>query len=348
MDSFNPEHPWLAARPDAFAAALPKSGPILVLCHNDADGLTSGAVLARGLARVRDLPTVRLVGRFESAWSPALAAEIRAHDPALLVVADLGVRADPLGAPAVLIDHHVPQGLPEGATVISGYGREPTPSSSLLAYQSLRGVTEIGDLLWIAALGLIGDYGEKAPFAELQDARARHKAKVLREATSLINAPRRSATGDARPAFDLLLKAEGPEDVVSGAHPETALLQAARDEVKAELDAARRLAPRFAGAVALIEMDSPCQIHPLIAQSWTGRLRQQIVIAANHGFRKGQVHFAVRSATGRNLVAFLSEHAPPGAAESGAYGQGHEQATGGALSTDDWATFLAGLGFKPR
>lgn len=348
MDSFNPEHPWLAARPDAFAAALPKSGPILVLCHNDADGLTSGAVLARGLARVRDLPTVRLVGRFESAWSPALAGEIRAHDPALLVVADLGVRADPLGAPAVLIDHHVPQGLPEGATVISGYGREPTPSSSLLAYQSLRGVTEIGDLLWIAALGLIGDYGEKAPFAELQDARARHKAKVLREATSLINAPRRSATGDARPAFDLLLKAEGPEDVVSGAHPETALLQAARDEVKAELDAARRLAPRFAGAVALIEMDSPCQIHPLIAQSWTGRLRQQIVIAANHGFRKGQVHFAVRSATGRNLVAFLSEHAPPGAAESGAYGQGHEQATGGALSTDDWATFLAGLGFKPR
>jgi single-stranded-DNA-specific exonuclease len=34
----------------------------------------------------------------------------------------------------ILIDHHVPQGSPEGATVISSYRQASVPSSNLLAY----------------------------------------------------------------------------------------------------------------------------------------------------------------------------------------------------------------------
>jgi single-stranded-DNA-specific exonuclease len=115
--------------------------------------------------------------------------------------------------------------------------------------------------------------------------------------------------------------------------------------VKQELDAARRSAPRFAGSVALIELSSRCQIHPLVAQSWTGRLKNQIVMAANTGFRSGYVHFAVRSATGRDLIEFLKAHAPPGAEHDEAYGQGHEQASGGALRIEQWLAFLDNLGF---
>jgi single-stranded-DNA-specific exonuclease len=279
-----------------------------------------------------------------------MAARIQALEPGLVIVTDLGIRPEPVlpGTPTVLIDHHVPQGLPERATVISGYGQDPTPSSSLLAYWCIETVAAADDLLWIAALGLMGDYGERAPFTELAEARGRYKAKVLREAISLINAPRRSSMGDAQPAFDLLLKASSPEDILSGEHPETALLQQARDEVKAELEAARRIPPRFAGPVALIEIHSRCQIHPLVAQSWAGRLRRQIVVAANTGFREGHVHFAVRSATGRNLIAFLQEHRRPGTEASSAYGQGHEQASGGALPLEGWAQFLTSLGFSDR
>lgn len=332
---------------DAVGAFLP-GAPVVVLSHDDADGLSSGALLARGLARAGRPAQVRLVGRGETAWSASVAADLRRREPGGLVVADLGVAAGPVlaGVPTILVDHHVPRGTPEAATVISGYGQEPTPSTSLLAYHCARAVAGVDDLLWLAALGLIGDYGEKAPFAELQAARARHKAKTLREAASLINAPRRSAAGDAGPALDLLLKADGPEEIVSGEHPETERLRAARDEVKAALDEARRLPPRFAGDVALIELSSPCQIHPLVAQSWTGRLRRQIVIAANTGFRAGAVHFAARTATGRNLVAYLREHAPPGA-ERDAFGQGHEGASGGIVSPEAWAAFRSGLGFPP-
>jgi single-stranded DNA-specific DHH superfamily exonuclease len=44
--------------------------PILVLCHNDADGLAAGALLARGLRQIRPDVTIRLVGRGESPCHP--------------------------------------------------------------------------------------------------------------------------------------------------------------------------------------------------------------------------------------------------------------------------------------
>jgi single-stranded-DNA-specific exonuclease len=339
-----------SADPAAFARAVGAfrpDAPALVLSHDDADGLSAGALLVRALERAGRPVRIRLVGRGESPWSDALAAELRTLDLGGLVVADLGVRPEPLapGVPTILIDHHVPRGLPADAVTISGYGLEPTPSSSCLAFRCAGGLAEVDDLAWLAALGAIGDYGEKAPLPEIARARESHTAKSLREATSLINAPRRSASGNARPALDLLLRARGPEEIASGRHPETALLREAVAEVKRALDEARRVPPKFAGRVAMLRLHSPCQIHPLVAQSWTGRLRGQIVMAMNTGFREGYVHFAARSATGENLVAFLREHAPPGSGDDEAYGNGHERATGGALKHESWNRFAAGLGF---
>lgn len=70
------------------------------------------------------------------------------------------------------------------------------------------------------------------------------------------------------------------------------------------------------------------------------------MIAANSGYRDGWVHFAARTASGRDLIAFLAEHRPPGA--DGRYGNGHIQATGGALRPADRNNFIAGLGFPDQ
>lgn len=109
------------------------------------------------------------------------------------------------------------------------------------------------------------------------------------------------------------------------------------------MEEAKRVPPTVNAEVALIQLNSPCQIHPLVAQQWRGRLRDKIVIAANRGYRPGWVHFAARSATGRDLIAFLSEHRPQNA--DGRYGNGHAQATGGALRNADWNAFVTHLGF---
>jgi single-stranded-DNA-specific exonuclease len=321
--------------------------PVLILGHNDADGLSATALFARAFEAAGWTVRTRIVGRGESPWSKEMQTELAGHPVGGVVIADLGVR-DTLpvpGAPTVVVDHHVPGAPPPGATVISGHGQEPIPTASLLAFWCAGALTDAEPWLWLAAVGLIGDMAEKAGFPEMQAAR-RFGITALRDAAALVNAPRRSASGDATPALALLMAADGPKDVLSGERPEAAAVLAARAEVKQALEAARRVAPSVRGEVALIRFSSPTQIHPLIAQQWRGRLKDSIVMAANTGYRPGWVHFAARSARDRDLIAFLAEHRPPGADEM--YGSGHRQATGGALRPADWNSFVAGLGFGPE
>lgn len=348
-DSWTTADPALEGHPAACREAVSGFGPapLLLLGHNDADGLAASVILARALERTGRQIALRILRRGESPWSPEVRAEVAERAPGGLIVTDLGVRNAPIapGVPTLFVDHHVPQGIPDDAVVISGHGADPQPTSSLLAFRCAASMVEVDDLLWLAALGIIGDMAEAGGFPEMDEARRRYGITVLRKAASLVNQPRRSASGDPAPALALLLKCREPKEVLSGAHPETAELIATRDEVRAALEAARRIAPRVVGTVALIGFASPCQVHPLVAQTWTGRLRDRIGLAANTGFRPGWVHFAARAVGDVDLVAFLAEHAPPGADEN--YGSGHVKATGGALRNPDWNVFVRSLGFGP-
>ncbi len=318
--------------------------PIAVVSHFDADGLSAAAILVRALERAGWSAIPVIVGKGESPWDADMAARLAKHDPGGLILADLGTRPEAVlpGCPTLVIDHHVPTGEPQGAITISGNGLMPEPTTALLAWWAVGGLGDQADLLWLAAVGLIGDMADEAGFPELSEAQQRWGKTALRDAVSLINAPRRTAAADAGPALRLLLKASGPKEITKGQDVDALALHAAKAEVRVAMDEAKRVAPLVVGDVALIRLDSACQIHPLIAQQWRGRLRDKVVIAANRGYRPGWVHFAARSATGRNLIDFLAEHRPANA--DGRYGNGHAQATGGALRVADWNGFVTGLG----
>lgn len=323
----------------------------LIACHNDADGLSAGVILLKTLQRLGIEPEVRIVGKGENAYSRVFQDEVNGRGASGgitgLVIADLGTSSefDVNGLPTIVVDHHIPTGFPESATVISGIEDDPIPTTSLLAYRCAAAAEVADGLLWLAAIGIIGDMAEQDGFPEMEAARA-FGITALRKAASIVNAPRRSASGDASPAFALLSRADGPKQVLSGELPETALLLAARDEVRQAVDEARKAAPKMAGPVALVRIHSACQVHPLIAQTWSGRLKVPIVIAANTGYRPGWVHFAARSSTGADIPAFLATVRPPGADEQ--YGKGHRAASGGALRIGDWNHFLGSLGYGPE
>ena len=334
MRSANPK-----AVAEQFAEVVGRFGRApLVLGHFDADGLSAVAILARTLVG----SDIRLVGKGENPWSESIRSEVVERAPGGLIATDLGVREGNIapGVPTVLIDHHVPTGTPGEAVVISGNGYVPEPTSALLAYWCV-GAPE--GLLWLAAIGLIGDMAEDAGFPELSDAQKRYGKTALRNAVSLINAPRRTASANATPALSLLMKCNSPKELLSGEHPETAQLLAAKEEVKAEMDVAKRVAPKVRGEVALIPLASPCQIHPLVAQQWRGRLKDKAVIAANRDYRPGWVHFAARTAAGHDLIDFFAQRRPDGAGTE--YGSGHRQASGGALRHEQWNEFVRELGF---
>ena len=337
---------------DAFREWAP--GPVpLVAADVDADGLSSAALLLRLWERLEgERPEHRLVGRGDNAWTDAFASEIARRAPARLVVADLGTAGRRVTeAPTAVIDHHVPTGTPEGALVLSGASETPVPTTSLIAHECVRGA--LGDAAaeeweWLAAVGLLGDLGDKAPFDLLARAKKRYGAGKLRELVSLVNAPRRASDPNPEPPLRLLMQVASPREAVDGDSEERRFCQSARDEVKAATAHARKQPPRFGSVygptIAFVRLDSPCQVHPLIAQTWVGRLKADAVFAANFGFQPDQVNFSGRARSGFDLIEWLAKHRPEGA-DPTRYGNGHRKAAGGALSFEAWDRFMEGLGF---
>ena len=336
---------------DFVAAARKTAGGVFVLCHSDADGLAAGAILTlalrrAGLAEVEAHAT----GKAGSAWSDETRALLAARRPGAVIVADLGVREEPVweGASPLFIDHHRPSGLPPDAArlVITGYALDPVPTSGLLALACAGGLPEIDldGLDWIAAISVLSDIGDKAPFRLVATAKKRYGAGILREATTLLNAPRRAPSGDASGALELLLSARDPREIARGESAAAGALRAAKAEVNTAYAEAKKAAPKFAGPVAAIRIHTPCQIHPLIAQIWRTRLPKLIVMGVNTGYRPGWVHFSARCGKETNLLDFFRDHRPAGA-DSRTYGQGHDQAGGGALPVPIWNAFVRELGF---
>jgi single-stranded-DNA-specific exonuclease len=346
------------ARADArrFFEALPRGARVVVFCHFDADGLAAGAVAGRALPRL-GFADVHVVpsGKGESAFGDGARTRIAALAPDALVVTDLGVNAAGVvpGVPTLYVDHHLPAGLPGGPTVVaSGYAWDPVPTSAWLMWELLAPLADaagapIDDLLWVAAVGTISDLGEKAPWPRLEGVRKRYTAKWLKEAVALVNAARRASAFDVATPLASLMSADHPRAVAEDEAAGAGRLREYRAEVNAALAEARKRAPLFAGGDspwAVVPVASPCQIHPLIAQQWRGRLPRHAVMGANAAYLPDVVAFSCRTSADLNLPALLR-----GAADLGEwnthFGNGHDRASGGHLPPEPFGRLLAALGF---
>jgi single-stranded-DNA-specific exonuclease len=344
-----------AARPraEAFIRGLAADARIVVFCHFDADGLSAGALFGRGLARMgfTDITVVHS-DRGENAFSDVARVRLTALRPDALIVTDLGVHHAGVlpGVPTMFVDHHRPEGEPGEGTIISGYGWDPIPASAWLAYELLAPLADVDDLGWLAAVGTIGDLGEKAPWDALPAMRKRWSGKWLREAVSLTNAARRAREFDVGTPLRMMMTADGPRAIVEDDALGADRLRGYRAQVQEELAVARRIGPVFSGDKlwALIPLDSGCQIHPLIAQQWRTRLARNAVIAANRGYLPGVVAFSSRTAR-KDLVLPTLLRAPDiGAEDEASFGRGHDQASGGHLPPVLFNRLMDALGFDDR
>lgn len=331
----------------AFVQAMPPDARTVALHDTDADGVAAGVVWQRGLERLGRQALRVIPDRERNAWTEANRAALAAAQPDRLFVLDLGSQSEPVlpGVPTCFVDHHKPNGVPAGDTLISAYEWQPIPCTSLLIYDLLFPLADIADLDWVAAVGAVSDLGEHAPFALVQAARKKYTAKYLKEATALLNAVRRASQPDPACAARALLTFDSPRALVMSDTADVQRLRDARAEVKLALDDAKKAAPVFAGDAALIRMHSACQIHPLVAQIWRSRLPKHIVIAANDGYLPGRVNFSARSARGVSVLDFL--RAVPLSEGEGNFGNGHDQASGGSLPFARWNELLGHLGFAP-
>ncbi len=311
----------------------------------DADGLAAAGVFEHVLERAGHPIETVLPDRERNVWSPDNREKIAATRPEFLWVLDLGSRSEKVldGVPTCFIDHHRPEGVPDGDTLLSGYDFDPIPNTSWMVYELGAAIAEVSDLDWIAAIGTFSDLGERAPWPLLDLAKKKYTAKWLKEATALVNAPRRSSNFRPELALAALRESDSPRALCESHSPASQGLREARKEVKIAFEEAKRAAPKFAGEVALLEISSPCQVHPLLAQVWRGRLPKFHVVVANSGYMANRVNFSARSAKGKSVLDFLKS-LDAGEGE-GHFGHGHDQASGGSLPPERFDKLKRAMGF---
>ncbi len=331
---------------DAVLERMPRDGTVGLVHDVDADGVTAGVVWQRVLERLGFRVARLSTNRERNVWTESNREKIAEVNPDFLWILDLGCRDEKVlpGVKAAFLDHHRPEGVLAEDTLITGYGWPTVPNTSWMTYELALGRADGEDMDWIAVIGTLSDLGEKAPWPLIAEAKKKYTAKWLKEATALINAPRRSADFNPEAAARALVQFDNPKELCNSEAPDVQTLKNARAEVKAEMTKAKQAAPKFAGQAALIMIDSPCQIHPLIAQIWRGRLPKYHVICANTGYMKDRVNFSARSANGLSVLDFLkSFELSPG---EGSFGHGHDQASGGILPPARWHELLSKMGFE--
>ncbi|KAG9543309.1 DHH family protein, partial [Aureobasidium melanogenum] len=283
----------------------------LIVPDKDADGLSSGVILHRTLILLGlkpELIHVHLLSKGQTVHHEHERKAMAAKSPEYIFVLDQGSRkSGPLiDSPhtALVIDHHnaTSDDFPEGAYSCTANKCPPVVTSALLTYLLCEplhdGVRDQTD--WLCVVGTHGDLGNtikwESPFPDLSATLKKYTKKVLNDVVSYVNAPRRTATYDVSSAFDALLTAEHPKDVLKHSR-----LLAARQEVNAEVERCTHTAPKFSqdGKVAVFRIKSEAQVHPVIATRWAGHLQSkalEIVMVANEGYLPNKVNFSCRVA----------------------------------------------------
>lgn len=355
------------------------SGSVAVIVPDkDADGLSAGVILWKTLRHL-GLPDASLCGHIlekgENVHSPSEGARIAALQPSYIFVLDQGSRGSPpivadSNVTTLIIDHHYAPSstdFPEGSHHVNACMCPPVATTALLAFEICKPLLpdEVveQELAWLCALGTHGDLGNtfkwEPPFPDMKAMFKRNSKKAITDAVGAINAPRRTAKYNVRGAWEALLAAAGPSELM--ANP---ALREARDEIAAEIERCTHAAPKFSrdSTIALLRISSAAQVHPVIATRWAGFLKSaklRIVMVANDGHLPDKVNFSCRiarcartrtPADDVDIIATLKEIAAQ--SPSGTllermgdnFARGHVQASGGIVGVQEFEELVECMG----
>lgn len=346
--------------------------PTVILPDKDADGLSSGSILYHTLTALGlpdSLIHVYFPPKGNSVHDDVTRDAISTYSPSYVFALDQGSRKSRslVDAPhtCLVIDHHFAQegGFPEGAKHVTAHDCPPVATSSLLTYHICKPLHDSvpSKTSWLAVLGTLGDLGTtlkwEPPFPDMTSVFQEHTKKAINESVALVNAPRRSAAYNVSAAWNVLVSAPGPGRILT-----SEALKEASAEVQRETMKWARTAPKFSAdaTIAILTINSPTQIHPVIATRWAGSLKSQkmeIVMCANEGYLPGKVNFSCRvakSARGRTgddkvdiikkLEGIVSDNPKLRARLGESFARGHKEASGGIVGKDEWEEFKKAMG----
>ena len=318
---------------------IDKEDRIVILTHVDSDGVSSGALLYKTLIN-RGYKNIDIIypKKGENGFSENIKNKIKQISPDILFFMDLGSYPIEINnvKKIIIIDHHKPEGVPDKGVLLTSFPPPPYISTSYLAFLLLKEIN-YNPKDYLGIIGEIGDYGLEVDAPYIKDLIKNYKKKELSLVSSLINSARRVKEFDIDTSLKYLIESNEFEDLVIDSEYKKKLLYY-RELIKKDIDKWKKTKPKFIKNIAIIEIDSPNLIHPIIAQIWKNILEKYIVICANFGYIENKVSFSMRTSLDISLLSFLRRYLEPSIEED--LGFGHERATGGIIDNEKWFNLI--------
>lgn len=221
----------------SFVLGIKPTDRIALLYHTDPDGICSGVITAKAIERIAGnkilLPLIQ--GHSEIAISHGTIQKLKRAGINKFIAVDQAVDDKPgqirkieKFASILILDHHMLKAdLNSGKTLMikPQFISEIEPSrycASKLAYDLFSEFTELSDLSWICAVGIIGDYGYSQWKQFVDNAAKKHNLKKgkdiwhseLADIMELINGVEAADVSKIPKVFRLFYSARSPKAVL--------------------------------------------------------------------------------------------------------------------------------------
>lgn len=314
---------------------IKKNDKITILTHVDSDGVSAGAILYKVLLNegYKNLDLL-YPGKGENGYSENIKKKLTEYNPDILFILDLGSYPVELNniKKIILIDHHKPEGVPKNGLLLSSFPPPPYISTSYLAFLLLS-ENNLKPKDYLGLIGEIGDYGLDVDAPYFNEYVKKYKKKEVSLVSSLVNSARRVKEFDIETSFNYLINSENFGDLLIDSILKRKLMEY-KEVIKEEVDRWKKIKPKFIKNIAIIEINSPHLIHPIIAQIWRNILDKYIIICANFSYIPNKVAFSMRTSLNISLLSFIRKYLEPSIEED--LGFGHERATGGIVEFNRW------------
>lgn len=324
---------------------------VIIIYNNDADGICSCILIKKLLEK-----TAKAVPYIISQPMPTeknLIRKIQTTLPTKIVFLDLAIdqQQDVLKklvrlCDILIIDHHQITKDANSPDVVHCNPRFNNPkiyqSATYLAYKICEEITDMSEHLWIAAVGMIGDYN----LDDSQDLvnQVREKCEIkegklydsfLGRIADMISSARATRELTCEQMVEILGKAKSPEDFqkTEGSEKMVEAYKAVENEfVAIEHDAEANT--ESIGNLVLYNLKSKFTLGSAVSTRLSEKYTKKMLVI--YSKEKGKIHISARNQKGAFNVAKILQKAAQGLNASAG---GHDRAAGATVDEKDWEIF---------
>jgi single-stranded DNA-specific DHH superfamily exonuclease len=326
-----------------FLKAIKSTDGVIVVFHNDVDGVCSCALLNKYLHHIGVKPYIisqpmppdkNLLRRIQSGVPNKIIFLDLAMDQQLPMLMKIRGIADIL-----IIDHHFLAKNVNSQSVTHYNPRFKNPkiyqSASYLLYKMCSKLFDIKDSIWIAAIGIIGDYDTSRSEDVLKEAEKNYDIKLFNRIAAMIESVRATKAMSCEQIVNLILSVKEPEQMLTGEFIDS--YQKIENEIMATMQDIEKNSERI-GNLLIYNIKSKYNIRSTVATSLSERYKDRFIVIYEKIGNK--INVAGRDQSRKWNCDRTLKAAVRGLKASAG---GHEAAGGATLDAKDWDKFKSAL-----